>query len=133
MKIIEFEFILYGNNLIVCFWLQSWWKQVRDLFFDLLTFSAAIYQLFGIHIGYTLELTESHFPIRPIGSDHSLVRIRKWTKKFICWIILQKIKQLLLSHLNFKYFHCSFKWSYIFAFEYKKWEFKKKRYLIFYS
>jgi hypothetical protein len=40
-----------------------------------LTFSAAIYELFGIHIGYTLELIESHFLIRPPGSDHSLVRI----------------------------------------------------------
>jgi hypothetical protein len=39
-----------------------------------LIFSAAIYELFEIHIGYTVELIESHFPILRVGSDHSLVR-----------------------------------------------------------
>jgi hypothetical protein len=73
MQIIKFEFILYENHLIVFdYSLDENKFEVCSL--TSLTFSAAIYSLFGIHIGYTLELIESPFPIHPVGSDHSLVR-----------------------------------------------------------
>jgi hypothetical protein len=39
-----------------------------------MTFSTFILSFFRTHIRYTFKLIESHFSIRPVGSDHSLVR-----------------------------------------------------------
>jgi hypothetical protein len=73
MQIIKFEFILYANDLIVVLDYSLDENKFEVCSLTSLTFSGAIYQLLGIHIGYTLELIESHFPIRPVGSDHSFV------------------------------------------------------------
>ncbi len=77
MQIIELEFISYPNNLIVVFGYSLDENKFEVFYLISLTFSTAIYQFFGIHIRYTIELIESDFPIRPVGSDHSLVRPEK--------------------------------------------------------
>ncbi len=61
-----------------------------------MTFSAFILLFFIIDIGYTFEMIESHFPIRPMGSRHSFV-------SFIFETFLKRIeKRKELNFFNLK-------------------------------
>jgi len=75
MQIIEFEFFFVSKSFDCMFLITVLMKKKFEVSSSTcLTFSAAIYELFAIHISYTIELIESHFPIDSVGFDHSLVR-----------------------------------------------------------